>query len=248
MKRVIVITVVCMSALFAQAQNVKTPKSEMIQNSKTAPVGDADGDGVLDQLDAEPNTPAGCPVNTHGVQLDTDGDGVPDCTDKQLITPTECQPVDADGVGKCPQPECCTTIKAGTSSIMANNENGFTVQKELLRNHALEIQKLNQRLEELTDIIARFTSGKGTLNRTAEALKLTSVPNPTTQSFNIKLESHSNEPFTITVRDIVGKLIEERGGIPSKANLDLGRNYGPGTYFIEARQGKERNSLMLIKQ
>ncbi len=68
---------------------------------------DADGDGVVDQLDREPNTPAGCPVNTHGVSLDTDGDGVPDCKDKQLITPTECQPVNEDGVGKCPDPECC---------------------------------------------------------------------------------------------------------------------------------------------
>src|SRR5688572_32552625 len=55
---------------------------------------------------SEPNTPAGCPVDTHGVTLDRDGDGVPDCKDKQLITPTECQPVDADGVGKCPDPEC----------------------------------------------------------------------------------------------------------------------------------------------
>lgn len=73
---------------------------------------DSDGDGVLDQLDREPNTPAGCPVDTHGVSLDTDGDGVPDCKDKQLITPTECQPVDADGVGKCPEPECCKNIVA----------------------------------------------------------------------------------------------------------------------------------------
>jgi OmpA-OmpF porin, OOP family len=74
---------------------------------------DADGDGVVDQLDREPNTPAGCPVDTHGVSLDTDGDGVPDCKDKQLITPTECQPVDADGVGKCPDPECCKGMIAG---------------------------------------------------------------------------------------------------------------------------------------
>jgi hypothetical protein len=73
---------------------------------------DADGDGVLDALDREPNTPAGCPVDTHGVTKDTDGDGVPDCKDKQLITPTECQPVDADGVGKCPDPECCKNMAA----------------------------------------------------------------------------------------------------------------------------------------
>lgn len=68
---------------------------------------DADGDGVIDQFDREPNTPTGSPVDSHGVSLDTDGDGVPDSRDKELITPTYCQPVDADGVGKCPCPPDC---------------------------------------------------------------------------------------------------------------------------------------------
>ena len=77
---------------------------------------DSDGDGVLDELDKEPNTPAGCPVDTHGVMRDTDGDGVPDCKDKQLITPTECQPVDADGVGKCPPPACCSEPRKDTGT------------------------------------------------------------------------------------------------------------------------------------
>jgi hypothetical protein len=84
-------------------RNVKIPKNDC---------NDADGDGVCDHLDREPNTPAGCPVDTHGVTKDTDGDGVPDCKDKQLITPTECQPVDADGVGKCPEPDCCKNAAA----------------------------------------------------------------------------------------------------------------------------------------
>ena len=65
---------------------------------------DSDGDGVTDQFDQE-QTPQGCPVDTHGVSRDTDGDGVPDCKDKELVTPTYCQPVDADGVGKCPCPD-----------------------------------------------------------------------------------------------------------------------------------------------
>ena len=77
---------------------------------------DADNDGVLDQLDKEPNTPAGCPVDTHGVSRDTDGDGVPDCNDKELITPTYCQPVDADGVGNCPLPDCCKNPPKDTTS------------------------------------------------------------------------------------------------------------------------------------
>ncbi|MBN8851158.1 MAG: hypothetical protein BGO55_28335 [Sphingobacteriales bacterium 50-39] len=73
---------------------------------------DSDGDGVTDQFDLEPNTPKGAPVDSHGVSRDTDGDGVPDFKDKELITPTQCQPVDADGVGKCPDPQCCKDLKA----------------------------------------------------------------------------------------------------------------------------------------
>ena len=83
---------------------------------------DTDGDGVLDQLDKCPGTPAGIAVDAHGCPMDSDGDGVPDDRDKELITPTECQPVDADGVGKCPchcpPPDHfggeCSNIYAGT--------------------------------------------------------------------------------------------------------------------------------------
>lgn len=87
-------------------QSQITHVQNQVDTLKTAMM-DSDGDGVPDLFDKEPNTPAGCPVDSHGVSRDTDGDGVPDCKDKQLITPTECQPVDADGVGKCPDPECC---------------------------------------------------------------------------------------------------------------------------------------------
>jgi len=95
---------------------VATPK-----HMKLPPVvlPDADGDGVTDQFDMEPNTPAGCAVDVKGVSLDTDGDGVPDCRDKEKLTPANCFPVNADGVGTCPEPECCKNIQpaAATCSL-----------------------------------------------------------------------------------------------------------------------------------
>lgn len=72
---------------------------------------DADGDGVTDQFDLEPNTPAGAPVDSHGVSKDTDGDGVPDYKDKELLTPQKCFPVNADGIGTCPEPACCQELR-----------------------------------------------------------------------------------------------------------------------------------------
>ena len=83
-------------------KNMKLPKITL---------DDADGDGVTDQFDLEPNTPPGAPVDSHGVSKDTDGDGVPDYRDKELLTLQNCFPVDEDGVGNCPESECCKEIK-----------------------------------------------------------------------------------------------------------------------------------------
>ena len=78
---------------------------------------DADGDGVTDQFDLEPNTPPGAPVDTHGVAKDTDGDGVPDYRDKELITLQNCFPVNEDGIGNCPDPECCKEMRKGMGNV-----------------------------------------------------------------------------------------------------------------------------------
>jgi opacity protein-like surface antigen len=93
--------------LQSQITNIQT----QVDTLKTATT-DSDKDGVPDMFDRCPNTPAGVGVDSHGCPLDTDGDGVPDYLDKELITPTSCQPVDADGVGKCPEPDCCKNMVA----------------------------------------------------------------------------------------------------------------------------------------
>jgi OOP family OmpA-OmpF porin len=111
---------------------------------------DEDGDGVTDQFDKCPKTPAGLAVDAHGCPMDTDGDGVPDYKDKQLITPTECQPVDADGVGKCPCPDACKdlnnknnacgSIGAGTLLFTTNSDHVSTAMEAQLATLAAQMQ------------------------------------------------------------------------------------------------------------
>ncbi len=48
---------------------------------------DTDGDGVLDLVDQEPETPADVPVDTKGRTLDSDRDGVPDYKDLEPYNP-----------------------------------------------------------------------------------------------------------------------------------------------------------------
>ncbi len=59
-------------------------------------IGDADKDGVLDNLDQCPDTPAGVKVDARGCPLDGDKDGVPDYLDKCPETPAG-MPVDKEG-------------------------------------------------------------------------------------------------------------------------------------------------------
>ncbi len=57
---------------------------------------DTDGDGVMDELDVEPNTPAGVMVYGNGKAVDSDKDGLPDYKDK---CPLKYGPINNDG---CP--------------------------------------------------------------------------------------------------------------------------------------------------
>lgn len=79
-----------------------------IANLKSQPqldLSDEDGDGVIDMLDLELDTPSDCPVDTKGVRLDSDGDGIVDCEDREPYSQPGC-PIDEYGVAECEE-ECC---------------------------------------------------------------------------------------------------------------------------------------------
>jgi outer membrane protein OmpA-like peptidoglycan-associated protein len=101
-------------------QHMKMPKVKL---------DDADGDGVTDQFDLEPNTPAGAKVDTHGRAVDTDGDGVPDYKDKEILTPQKWFPVNNDGVGTAPEPSCCKELRDELAKVKEDIANGIVKNK-----------------------------------------------------------------------------------------------------------------------
>jgi OmpA-OmpF porin, OOP family len=71
---------------------------------------DSDNDGVNDDLDKCPDTPAGVKVDQDGCPVDSDGDGVPDYLDKCPNTPKDTK---VDTLG-CPVAEKAVITKEGT--------------------------------------------------------------------------------------------------------------------------------------
>lgn len=76
---------------------------------------DTDGDGVIDMLDKEVDTPAGAAVDTRGIALDSDGDGIADYKDKEPFSPPG-YVVSKEGVADV---KCCITMDDVNKAINA---------------------------------------------------------------------------------------------------------------------------------
>jgi outer membrane protein OmpA-like peptidoglycan-associated protein len=102
---------------YQQFRTIGCPGHELLGIPCKVP--DSDGDGVLDDKDRCPNTPAGRKVNAEGCELDGDGDGVVDGLDKCPNTPAGrkvnaqgCE-LDSDGDGVVDGLDKCPNTPAG---------------------------------------------------------------------------------------------------------------------------------------
>ncbi len=81
---------------------------------------DTDGDGVIDVIDLEQDSPAGCLVDTRGVTLDSDGDGLADCKDKEPYSPPGYE-IDEVGVAHIPDEKRCCITKEEVQRMLNDN-------------------------------------------------------------------------------------------------------------------------------
>ena len=84
--------------------NPMTGYNDAIANLEARPVydpSDSDGDGIIDAIDQEKDSPAGARVDTRGVTMDSDGDGIADFKDKEPYSPPGYK-IDGMGVAQIP--------------------------------------------------------------------------------------------------------------------------------------------------
>jgi hypothetical protein len=73
-------------------------------------------------------------------------------------------------------------------------------------------------------------------------------PNPSNTFVNLRLYGmNPNVQVVVRVTNMEGKLVEVRNVLGSQA-LELGRNYRPGVYFVEALQNGNRTTTKFTKQ
>ena len=82
---------------------------------------------------------------------------------------------------------------------------------------------------------------------TSQPLMLRAYPNPSTSYFNLAITGSIDNPVTVRVFDVRGRVVQAVQKITPPATLRLGDRWTNGTYFVEVIQGNERKLLKVIK-
>jgi hypothetical protein len=84
-------------------------------------------------------------------------------------------------------------------------------------------------------------------NLGAEELSLQVMPNPSNSYFNLAISGKNRNPVTVRVFDISGQVVEKHEKIAPNSNLQVGRQWISGTYFVEVRQDGRRKFMKIVK-
>lgn len=204
-------------------QHMKMPKVKL---------DDADGDGVTDQFDLEPNTPAGAKVDARGRALDTDGDGIPDFKDKEILTSQKCFPVNNEGVGTCPEPACCKELR---DEITKLKESGFTTKSDAC---------------EIGDLPSIQFKGSSKLSKDATAVLATIAQkinaNPTCKIKVIgygSTDKKSQQASWEKVNAVIKYLVEKQGVAESRFIFTYGQDGDANTVDLQGTTEEGPNTV-----
>jgi hypothetical protein len=79
-------------------------------------------------------------------------------------------------------------------------------------------------------------------------IQVSVLPNPSTSSFTLTIQSSSQKAVTLRMVDAVGRMVEGKAGVASNSTLRVGQNYRPGVYYAQVLQDGKMVVVKLIKQ
>ncbi len=127
----------------------------------------------------------------------------------------------------------------GTSTYVATYGSGTRFMNNAItkENTAIETQP------------AEMAQVKATPEEIATVSKLTVnvAPNPSSGNFNIRINSNDENPVTVKITDMFGRLIETREKVTSSVVLKLGQYWKSGIYFAEVTQGGQKEVVKMVK-
>jgi hypothetical protein len=91
-------------------------------------------------------------------------------------------------------------------------------------------------------------SGDITERPIIDKLVVSARPNPSTHYFMLDIKSSNSHAVTVKIMDILGRVISVWSNVASNTTLNVGHEYLPGIYFVQATQGKQIVTLKLVKQ
>jgi hypothetical protein len=78
-------------------------------------------------------------------------------------------------------------------------------------------------------------------------LAIKALGNPSPNSFNIQIRGKSGNNIRLTVYDGMGRVIESKSALQSNQIVRIGSFYHSGIYLVEIIQGKQKQTLKLVK-
>jgi outer membrane protein OmpA-like peptidoglycan-associated protein len=137
-------------------RTIGCPGKQMLDAPCKVP--DSDKDGVLDDKDKCPNTPAGRKVNASGCEMDTDTDGIVDSLDK-------CPTIYAKTADGCPAPVVEPAPVAPPKKLVLGDVLFDTNEATLTADSVETLDKAAESLKEWGDVkveVAGYTDSRGT--------------------------------------------------------------------------------------
>ncbi len=78
-------------------------------------------------------------------------------------------------------------------------------------------------------------------------LEVNAMPNPSKGHFNLNIRGDKNNPVTIRVTDVSGRVIEQYEKVSANSVLKIGGKLKGGSYFVEVIQADQRRFVKIIK-